>query len=522
MLIKIRILLIFTLFLLSTVAKSQITFIIESLPSTTPEEDTIYIAGNFNGWSTSNVRYMLHQQVNGIYSITLPIDTGRFEYKFVRGNWLTVETNEHNEYMPNRIFTPGDGNKVHVKIYNWLDKNPESRLNFIIFYFFALGLFGVVLLVLAIRVKDRHRLTSQAFFLLNLLLVITLFGGTVYQQSNPIWQSQIAMFGYLLLYLWGPALEFSLHAVRFQKINEKHWQTYIPFLLVLVINLLQFSNFKYIRFFSRPINSYLNLGNSLEILIGITVVLYFHLKARNLVLVNDEGQIKYEKENRLVNLIFFVSIGALSILALNFILLILQVSWTILSSFQLVIVVLSAIILIELYFYWKYPNLLRDKSQVDQIAAQISAPTEKTVNPSASVIDPQRERQSIININNAEQLVQQLSLLMVQKKPFKNPDLNIADLSDMLNSKPHILSRLVNEHYNKNFRDFINEYRVNEFVALSVSDAYKNYTFLALAYEVGFNSKSTFNLAFKKVKGLSPSEYLKQNYNVIKDPDANL
>jgi AraC-like DNA-binding protein len=110
-----------------------------------------------------------------------------------------------------------------------------------------------------------------------------------------------------------------------------------------------------------------------------------------------------------------------------------------------------------------------------------------------------------------------LSELMEKQKPFKNSDLNIAELSEMLNTRPHILSKILNEHYNKNFRDFINGYRVEEFINISKSIKYKNYTFLALAHEAGFNSKSTFNLAFKKVTKLSPSEYLKKKHNIIID-----
>jgi AraC-like DNA-binding protein len=100
---------------------------------------------------------------------------------------------------------------------------------------------------------------------------------------------------------------------------------------------------------------------------------------------------------------------------------------------------------------------------------------------------------------------------MLVEKAFKDPKLNIAGLSKIINTKPHILSRVLNEQFNKNFRDYINEYRIKEFIELASSEKYKNYTLLALSYEVGFNSKSTFNLAFKKVTGLSPRNFLKNS-----------
>jgi AraC-like DNA-binding protein len=109
-----------------------------------------------------------------------------------------------------------------------------------------------------------------------------------------------------------------------------------------------------------------------------------------------------------------------------------------------------------------------------------------------------------------------IELLMETKKPFKECDLNVAELAEILNTKPYILSKIINEHYKKNFRDFINDFRVQEFIKLAQSESYKNYTFLALAHEVGFNSKSTFNLAFKKTTQKSPREFLKDKKLNIK------
>jgi AraC-like DNA-binding protein len=73
------------------------------------------------------------------------------------------------------------------------------------------------------------------------------------------------------------------------------------------------------------------------------------------------------------------------------------------------------------------------------------------------------------------------------------------------------MSKIINECYQQNFRDFVNRYRVEEFIELARQDTNKKYTFLALANEVGFNSKSTFNVAFKKVFQQSPRDFFKAN-----------
>jgi AraC-like DNA-binding protein len=104
-------------------------------------------------------------------------------------------------------------------------------------------------------------------------------------------------------------------------------------------------------------------------------------------------------------------------------------------------------------------------------------------------------------------LANRILMIMQESKPFLNPDLTLAGFAESIDNKPHTISKTINECFNKNFRDFINEYRVNEFIKKMDSEDAKNMTFLYLAYEAGFNSKSTFNLAFKKVTGLSPREY---------------
>jgi len=73
------------------------------------------------------------------------------------------------------------------------------------------------------------------------------------------------------------------------------------------------------------------------------------------------------------------------------------------------------------------------------------------------------------------------------------------------------LSILINHHLNKHFFDFINEYRIEKAMELLTNPERKEYTVLEILYEVGFNSKSSFNTAFKKHTGLTPTEYRRRN-----------
>ena len=71
------------------------------------------------------------------------------------------------------------------------------------------------------------------------------------------------------------------------------------------------------------------------------------------------------------------------------------------------------------------------------------------------------------------------------------------------------ISEVLNVHMNVSFQDFINEYRVNAFINCLQKEQYAHYTLFGIANEVGFNSKSSFNTTFKKIKGLTPSEFKK-------------
>lgn len=91
--------------------------------------------------------------------------------------------------------------------------------------------------------------------------------------------------------------------------------------------------------------------------------------------------------------------------------------------------------------------------------------------------------------------------------PFLNSQLTLSQLAVEVNIPLHHLSRVINEHFNQNFFDFINQYRVNEFIRRLPDPKYSNYSLLAIAFDCGFNSKTTFNRYFKKATGITPSQY---------------
>lgn len=110
--------------------------------------------------------------------------------------------------------------------------------------------------------------------------------------------------------------------------------------------------------------------------------------------------------------------------------------------------------------------------------------------------------------DEVKQIVDQLQKVMNEKEFFRNPNLKVGDLAREINIPGHQLSRILNDTLQKNFTLFVNEYRVN--AACKILSHQTNLTIEAVGDEVGFNSKSTFFAAFKKIKGLTPNAYMRE------------
>lgn len=116
----------------------------------------------------------------------------------------------------------------------------------------------------------------------------------------------------------------------------------------------------------------------------------------------------------------------------------------------------------------------------------------------------------------AEAYLSKLAHAMETEKLFTNSSLKLQDLAQRLDMSPHHLSQLINEKLGQNFFDFLNHYRVEEAKRLLADPAKRHFTILSLALEVGFNNKASFNSAFKKHVGMTPSQFRDANVKADK------
>lgn len=142
-----------------------------------------------------------------------------------------------------------------------------------------------------------------------------------------------------------------------------------------------------------------------------------------------------------------------------------------------------------------------------------AVPEEKTLaavdeTGSISILEKPKYQKSGLSAETADRIHKDLTQIMRDEKLFTQSELSLADLAARLNTPANYLSQVINEREGKNFYDYVNNLRIQEFIRVTGNPENQKYTLQALAEEAGFSSKSSFNRHFKKVTGKSPSEYL--------------
>jgi YesN/AraC family two-component response regulator len=146
-------------------------------------------------------------------------------------------------------------------------------------------------------------------------------------------------------------------------------------------------------------------------------------------------------------------------------------------------------------FFDKSPILLLDHNSTNDLETSIDIQyetLEKAVSP------------------ETELWKSKIETLIQEEKLYQNPELTLTDLAKKLETNVSVISKTINQGFQMNFNDYINNFRI-EAVKISLSNGeHKKSTLLGIAYDCGFNSKATFNRAFKKNTGKTPKEYISE------------
>ncbi|WP_430814925.1 helix-turn-helix domain-containing protein [Carboxylicivirga sp. RSCT41] len=245
--------------------------------------------------------------------------------------------------------------------------------------------------------------------------------------------------------------------------------------------------------------------HSLLPMLALLLTRVYFLTRTIIIIVKHQYEIKqsfsYEHKVNLewIKLIAYLFFG---IIVLSFVLYGL-VSVHIISVFQMDYLLITANMLV--FFYIAYSGYKQGSIQdisPTLVSEVIETKTEKKPLPVTSSDKPLYE-------GNYHPAIQELLKQMEKDKLYLEPELNIGNVANQLNIHAHQLSKLINTQLGKNFFEFVNAYRVEEFKKIAADPKNRHISILGLAMDAGFNSKATFNRIFKNSTGLTPSEFMK-------------
>jgi ligand-binding sensor domain-containing protein/AraC-like DNA-binding protein len=125
----------------------------------------------------------------------------------------------------------------------------------------------------------------------------------------------------------------------------------------------------------------------------------------------------------------------------------------------------------------------------------------------------EKYRGSALTVPKSKAYLRRVLKIMAEEKPYLDPELSLQKLAQRVGITKEDLSQVINEHLGRNFKNFINKYRIEDACKKLLDPKENQFVLLKIAFDVGFNSKSVFNASFKKFTGLSPSQYRNRHQN---------
>lgn len=346
------------------------------------------------------------------------------------------------------------------------------------------GLFLAITLQL---VPNRNEAANRMLSSVLLIAVLMLFGRVVVFRFTGFWVWKTASLADTSIFLFGPLFYAYFRRLTFQEepVFKLSWLHYIPAILHLVyffwllsISLEQFK----VLVQGSPMQ-WVFFSTELLGLFSFSIYWWASLQLVRRFQVLEQEQLAFHQT---VARYLFYCLASLLIVILAWWLSFLNSyfwGFTLLGLNYNIMWIIAPIFIYTIgFFSLKQPEIFRV--------------------PYKPKLKSERDR---INQEEVERLKKRLDYFILEEQVYLNPNLSLKTLADKLNTSANNVSWLLNQVYKSNFYDFINEHRVNAFLTLVKAKKHKEKTLLALAFEVGFNSKSTFNKAFKQFTGHTPS-----------------
>jgi len=380
-----------------------------------------------------------------------------------------------------------------------------QKSSLLLIFFFHGVVFSYLLLRKGFFYKNRASKWLSFLLFLCALYIAPYMLGYANWYANKITREILFFVPFMQVLLIGPVIYFytkSLLNNQF-KISKKDWIHFIPAILYLCYSLIVFITDKFIldEFYFYADGRDKDLANWYQIAGVISMGFYLVLSLKH---YSKYKKLVYDKvsfaDSILFQWIHNFLVAFLAILILRVLLFILNPEWGEFGSQFWHYIIFSFVVL---YISINgYANAVK--------MAFLSDVNSESINVFSDAEKEDKPKQENINQKEIEFWKQKIIELIDKEKIYQNPKLTLTDVSKLLETNTKTVSKSINSGFEMNFNDFINHYRIEAVKEKLKKGEHKKSTFLCIAFDCGFNSKATFNRAFKKSTGLSPKDYLQK------------
>lgn len=362
----------------------------------------------------------------------------------------------------------------------------------------VLMLFVLVIFTIYLFQKGRKRYSNKMLILYFISQIIVVGNNTIFFSSPNLMNKYLYV--YPIIFTWAPLffLFFSSLMKPSFKLGMKHLSHFIPAAIIFIYLFFVYyskdssSKNLNIESISKIVFLYFRRVFNVQIIsYNIASVIFFYLQQR---------KFKGEQPNQNKNFLFWTKISVFGFCIACFIV---QISMFLVSK--------SMFSSVDWYFVGNISFFL-----FFTVLFYVAI-----LNPEAIVIVQEKNKNMPVNETEAKKIIDHLDNYMITKKPFKKPNLSLKELSYETEIQERIISHIINEYKKQNFFDYINSFRVETAMELLSNPMNFQRTLFDILFDAGFNSKTTFNTAFKKYTGMTPSDFRKnQNFSLLVDQIA--
>lgn len=327
---------------------------------------------------------------------------------------------------------------------------------------------------------------------------LAFFTGFCYSQFNYFLEHNPSLIyiGYPFTYLWGPTFYLYVKSVaysnfKFRKLDILHFLLFIVLSIFLLVTYFPLNYEEKREIIINRTFPIILMGNILHIILRLQVLVYIISTIYVFISLRKRLRDRYSSLSTTnYSWIKFLVGGFTLSYILTIPLIIYGNIWGFYSSLINLAIITPYFIYFNIIFFkaWYNPDLF---SGIDENI---------------------KYKSSKLTKEEAEEWIQKIDAFVKEKKPFLNPELSLNQLAENINISSRVLSQIINEYFNQNFQDYINKLRIEESKKI-LMDSKNKKTVLEILYEVGFNTKSAFNIAFKKYTGLTPTDFRKKYSN---------